>query len=143
MPIIESVRNFIATCPLLNDINTINVEFLPQEVGTFSIEAVPEQSVIETYINGDEQRQFTFVVASRFIYSDEAKQAIDNSGFFEDFVEWIEEQNEIGNYPILTGNKTATGIEVTTSGYLFNIASGMRDARYQVQMKLYYYVERN
>ena len=138
MAIIEAVRNYLQDCPLLESYKQIKVEFLPAEVGYFSIEEVPNETTVNKYIDGSETKQFTFVLASRFIYSEEAQQTIDNSGFFEQFAEWVSEQSEQGNLPVLSGNKQASDLEVLTSGYLFNIANGMRDARYQIQMRLIY-----
>lgn len=142
MAIIESIREFISQCPLMDDFQEIKVEFLPESIGYFSIEEVPTPITVEKYIDGDELRQFTFILAARFYYSDEAINNIDNSGWFERFVNWITDQNENGNLPVLDSGMNATWLEVTTSGYLFGVSKGMRDARYQVQCRLVYDYER-
>lgn len=143
MAIIEKVREYIQSCPLLDSMGSIGVEFLPSETGSFSIEETPTELVTRTFVDGSEERQFAFIFASRFMYSDEAIMCIDNSGWFESFANWLIDQNDIGNLPELGEKMNATKIEVTTSGYLFGISQGMRDARYQVQCRLIYEYERN
>lgn len=144
MAIIEAIRNYLMECELLQEFgNDLNVEFLPSEINTFSIEEVPNDTKVSVDIIGNKTCQFTFILASRFIYNDEARQTIDNSGWYEAFANWIDEQDALGNYPDLGEGREATRIEVLTSGYLFNIALGGRDARYQVQLRLTYDIERN
>lgn len=144
MAILATVKSYLEECSLLSDYgSTINVEFLPGEVGVFSIEEVPGNIVVSTDILGNQVRQFTFIIACRFVYSEEAQQMIDNSGFMEDFSNWIDEQSYEGNLPDLGSNMTATEIIVETGAYLYNIAAGMRDARYQIQCRLLYDYERS
>lgn len=139
MALIESVRNYIAECPLLVD-NNINIDYLGALTGSISVEEVPTQAVVETMINGDLVCQFDFIIASRFLFSEEVDMAIANSQFWDDLEEWIREQNNAGNLPILDKG-VATDLQVVTSGYLFGISSGMRDARYQIQLKMIYEIE--
>lgn len=138
MKIIESVKNFILTCPYLEELKTLNVDFLPESPDTYSIEEVPVNAVIQTYVDGTQERQFVFVFASRFYYSDEVKQNIENSGFYEDFSDWLDEQTEKGNLPIMRAGYTPSKIEAMSSGYLFDISGDLSNARYQIQCRLIY-----
>ena len=138
MTIIESVKNFILTCPLLSELKRLNVDFLPEDPDTYSIEEIPAQAIIKTNIDGSTERQFVFVFASRFYYSEEVRNNIENSGFYEEFAEWLEEQTEADALPELTGGKTATKIEAMSSGYLYDIAGDLNNARYQIQCRLIY-----
>lgn len=138
MTIIESVKNFILTCPLLSELKRLNVDFLPEDPDTYSIEEIPAQAITKTYIDGSTERQFVFVFASRFYYSEEVRNNIENSGFYEEFAEWLEEQTKADNLPELTGCKTATKIEAMSSGYLYDIAGDLNNARYQIQCRLIY-----
>ena len=63
-------------------------------------------------------------------------QNIENSGFYEDFLNWIEQENAQGNLPILEGNKEAVELKVSTTGYAFQ--TDENSARYQIQLKLIY-----
>ena len=56
--------------------------------------------------------------------------------FYEDFLNWIEQENAQGNLPILEGNKEAVELKVSTTGYAFQ--TDENSARYQIQLKLIY-----
>ena len=138
MKIIESVKNFILTCPCLVELAAINVDFLPESPDTYSIEEVPVSSVLQTYLDGSQERQFVFVFASRFYYSDETRNNIENSGFYEDFSDWLDEQTKAGNFPVMRDGLTPSKIEAISSGYLFDVAGDLSNARYQIQCRLIY-----
>lgn len=138
MKIIESVKNFILTCPYLEELAAINVDFLPESPDTYSIEEVPTNAVIQTYLDGSQERQFVFVFASRFYYSDETRNNIENSGFYEDFSDWLDEQTKTGNLPALREGLTPSKIEAMSSGYLFDVSGDLSNARYQIQCRLIY-----
>lgn len=138
MTIIESVKNFILTCPLLTDLKRLNIDFLPEDPDTYSIENIPAQEIIKTYLDGSTERQFVFVFAARMFYSEEVRNNIENSGFYEKFAEWLEEQTEADNLPVLTEGKTASKVEAMSSGYLYDIAGDLSNARYQIQCRLIY-----
>ena len=44
MSIIEAVRKYLQTCPLLKG-GTLNVDFLPPEAATYSVDVVPVKPV--------------------------------------------------------------------------------------------------
>ena len=138
MTIVESVKDFILTCPLLDDLKRLNIDFLPEDPDTYSIEGVPVQEIIQTYLDGSTERQFVFVFAARFFYSEEVRNNIENSGFYEKFAEWLEAQTEADNLPVLDGKRTASKIEAMSSGYLYDIAGDLTNARYQIQCRLIY-----
>ena len=138
MKIIESVKNFILTCPFLAELAKVNVDFLPESPDTYSIEEVPTSAVIRTYLDGTQERQYVFVFASRLYYSDEVKNNIENSGFYEDFSDWLDEQTNNGNLPIMREGLTPSKIEAMSSGYLFDISGDLSNARYQIQCRLIY-----
>lgn len=138
MNIIESVKNFILTCPYLDALKQVNVNFLPDKPDTYSIEEIPTEPVIRTFVDGSSERQFVFVFASRLHYSDEIRNNIDNSGFFESFQNWLDECTECGNLPKMADNLTPYKIEAQSSGYLFDINGDFQNARYQIQCRLLY-----
>lgn len=142
MTIVESVKNYILTCPLLEGLGRLNIDFLPENPDTYSIEGMPAQEILKTNIDGSTERQFVFVFAARFLYSEEVRNNIENSGFYEQFAEWLEQQTEAENLPELSGGRTATKIEAMSSGYLYDIAGDFTNARYQIQCRLIYDKER-
>ena len=138
MTIIESVKNYILTCPLLKELKRLNIDFLPEDPNTYSIETVPAQEILKTYLDGSTERQFVFVFAARCSYNEEVRNNIENSGFYEEFAKWLEEKTEKDYLPKLTGGRTASKIEAMSSGYLYDIAGGLDNARYQIQCRLIY-----
>lgn len=134
--IINAIRDYLRTCPLLDN-NRINVDFLGKEAVEYSIEPTPTDPVIRTYADGGTLRQYLFVFASREWYGPDVRMMLDNSGFFEAFADWIEEQSMRGNLPVLSGRRKSRSLEVLSSGYLFENTTN--DAKYQIQLRLVYY----
>ncbi len=140
MTIIESVRKYILECPYLEDLAKVNVNFLPKNPNNYSIEEVPNQngSILKRYLDGSSEREFNFIFACIFDYSEELQINLDNSGFFENFQEWIENNDLNGIYPKLEDGLEPNEIKVTTTGYLFYVPEKMDRAIYQIQLKLIY-----
>ena len=136
MTIIEAVRKYLEGCPLLNG-GKINVDFLPEEAATYSVDVVPVNPVVKAYLDGSSKRQFLFVFATRAYYGDHIRQQLDNLCLFEAFEEWVDKQNRARNFPDLGSGRTVQKMEVTTSGYVF--APDTDTARYQIQCKLSYF----
>ena len=100
MSIIEAVRKYLQTCPLLKG-GTLNVDFLPPEAATYSVDVVPVKPVLKEYMDGSSQRQFLFVLATRTYYGEFVRQQLDNLCFFEEFAEWLDKQNRTRSFPNL------------------------------------------
>lgn len=136
--IIKALRDYISQCPYLYEFNKgINIDYLDNDSTTYSIEEVPCEPIIKRYINGDTKRQYDFIFASRESYGADVFQNIENSGFYEDFSSWIEEESSKGNLPSLEGNRESLEIKVSTTGYAFQTDDN--SARYQIQLKLIYF----
>ncbi len=113
---IEEIKDFIAKCPLLKN-GKINVDYLSNEISEYSIEVVPAEKTLKKYLDGSEDRQLVFVFASRASYGPDTIQNILNSKFYEDFNEWIEEQNDSGILPKVEGIES---IECTSPRICFS-----------------------
>ena len=136
--IIESIRNYIKTCPYLDEFaKGITVDYLAEDSTTYSIEEVPCEPVIKKYINGDTIRQYDFIFCSREAYGPDVLQNIENCGFYEDFADWIESQSLQENLPILKNGMESRELKVSTTGYAFQ--TDIDKARYQIQLKLIYF----
>lgn len=136
--IIDKVREFIRTCPLVKG-KRINVDFLGADVGEYTIDSIPSTPIIKHYVDGGSLRQFVFVFASKEYYSSDFLQNIENAGFYEKLADWFEEQNEKEDFIDLGEGKKAIKIEATSSGYLFDEEPDK--GRYQCQCRLVYYQE--
>ena len=136
--IIESIRDYVSTCPYIADFKRLLVDNLQPNAGAYSVETVPVDPVIERYVDGSSTEQYAFVIAGRLNFSDEIAQNINNSGIFEDIQGWFDTQTEAGNFPELPTGLTATEIAATTTGYVFGVAGDYATARYQIQCRLIY-----
>lgn len=140
MSIIQNIRDFIAQCPLLSD-GKLNVDFLGVEPLEYTIESIPSEKVVKKYVDGSSIRQYEFVFASRESFGTDTRQNIENSSFYENFADWIEDCNDNEIFPDLDSlYRTPQSIEVTTSGYVFELDTD--NARYQIQLRLTYYQDR-
>lgn len=137
MKLIESIRNYISNldCMATFD-NAINANYLAGEVDNFSIEEVPCNPVLKKYLDGSTLRQFQFVFCSREPYSAEILQNIDNSSFYEDFSNEIENKNSINILPIGADNIEPVELKVISSAYV--VSTDEDTALYQINLKFKY-----
>lgn len=137
--IIDGLRTYIRKCPALRKYNKavkVNVDYLEDKPTTYSIEEVPSDVVIQKYVDGSSKRQYVFIFASRESYSEDVIDNINNSGFYEDFAEWLEEQTNNDNLPFIGDDKEVLKIEAMTNGYAFK--TDVDTARYQIQCRMIY-----
>ena len=139
MTILEKVRNYFMDCPLMDGYK-INVDYLGVEAVEYTIDTTPTSTVIKPYADGGALKQFSFVIGSRNYYGADVMNNIENSGFYEALVDWFDEQNKIGNLPVLSGGKVVNMIEALTPGYLFGVTEDT--ARYQIQCRIVYYEDK-
>lgn len=138
MSIIESVREYITSCPELADGN-INVDFLSSEELEYTIETVPCDPIIKYYIGGSSLRQYEFILASRELFGADTAANIQNSTFYEKFANWVEANNKNNVFPLLTEGRKPQKIEILTHGCL--LTEDAKTAVYQIQLRLIYIQE--
>ena len=126
---IDSIRTYMITCPYLDENRVINVDYLTNEL-SYSIEPIPSDPYVKRFVDGGGIKQFQFAFTSKESY--DASETVGINQFYEQFSEWIELQNDSGIYPFAG----CTGIEIMTSGYLFDSESA--SARYQIQLRVLY-----
>lgn len=136
--IVDSVRNFIKTCPCLSEFRKgIGVDNLGEDATCYVVESVPCDPVLKKYANGDSQRQYLFIFGSRESYGQDVMQNLENINFYEKFSSWLEEQCFNGTLPVMDSGQEALKIEAITTGYAFD--TDVDKARYQIQCRLKYY----
>ena len=142
--IIESVKNYICQCPYLSESANININYLADEPYSFSIEESPKEDVnIEkTYLDGQIEKEFRFVLSCRFAYNDNSERNLENSRFLDEFQEWIEDNNIAGILPELRDGLNSVSLFVTKPGYLSEVSGSSEKAKYQIQIKLIYEKEK-
>lgn len=141
-PIIKAMLDWLAECPLVCGYNggdmSISIEYLGAEPAQFSLEATPTAPVLTEYISGS-LRARNFVLASRMIYSADAAQQAANSGFWDEFTDWVETQSRSGNLPRMSGDRQAQKVLCLSPGYI--IGQDANTCRTQIQLQLQYYQE--
>lgn len=133
---IDIIRDYIGKCPYLKEYAELNVEYLQDKVNTYSVnENAGYDPVIEKYMLGADC-QFLFTFDSKLIWNEDIQNNIDNSKFFENFKNWLEENNNKNIFPKIEG---IYEIGATTNGYIF--ATNANEAIYRIQCYLKYYKE--
>lgn len=135
--IIEKIREYMLTCPYLDDHAKINVDYLGTNAVEYSIDSVPSTETIKEYVNGDKIKQYMFVYGSREYYGPDALQNMENNGFYEKVSDWLEEKTRKDDLPDLSEDRQAIKVETLSNGYLFH--ADEEKARYQMQARLVYY----
>lgn len=135
---LKSVRDWLRTCPTLSLLSRLNIDVLPSDEGAYSVEEMPAAPIVRQFLDGSSERQLLFAIRARFAYSVEAAQAIENLELFDAIQSWMDEQCSEGNLPTLSDGCTATKVEATTYGYLFDVEDSVGLAVYQIQCRLSY-----
>lgn len=130
---IKAIRSYFDKCPLLDSEARINIDYIGTDAIEYAIYSEPIDPIYKKYVDGGMIKQFGFTFTTLNYYSAELMQQLENSGFYEEFQRWIEDNNEKGVLPDVHG---ALKIEILTNGYL--IDAEIDQARYQIQLKLIY-----
>lgn len=132
--LIDSVRSYILACPFLSD-GRVNVDYIGTDMG-YSVDPLPCDPIIQRYMDGGAKKQFQFAFTSQEEYDQDARINIENSGFFQSFEEWLEQQSFNGNLPKLEEKKNPISIETLNSGYLYDMNG--ENAKYRIECRLIY-----
>lgn len=128
--VIESIREWFLTCPLLDEDYPLGIDYLP-DVKSYSIDTLPTSPVYKQYVDGGKLYQYDFTFTSKEAFDGDTRTMIDNSEFYRELSEWV----AAAELPKLDGHRSCW-IEETTHGYLFTADTDL--ARYQAQFKLIY-----
>lgn len=131
---IDMVREYISRCPYLKEYAELNVDYLTDKAVAYSInENVGYDPIIEEFLEGSEMK-FLFTFDCKLHWNEDTKNNINNSKFFEDFRNWIKENNKKGIFPDIQG---VYEIGANTKGYIF--ATSENEAIYRIQCYIYYF----
>lgn len=137
MTIIEALRVWLRRYEPLSA-GRLAIDFLPKQARTYSVDSVPCKEEIKRYMDGSSLRQFLFTLSSREFKGEDIRQNADNLAFYEAFSNWVLQQNQLRKLPELADGRTARKIEVTTSGYPFQVDEN-GTSRYQIQLRMEYF----
>lgn len=133
--IIESLRDYFLLCDLLKG-GKLNIDFLGGDK-EYSIDPLPADPIIKKYVDGGTVRQFQFAFTSKDRFDGNALTGIENSGFYQQLSEWVENNNKNAVLPDMNSSKhIPITVEIMSSGYLFDMDAN--HARYQIQCRLVY-----
>lgn len=133
----QCIKEFIEKCPLL-DGNKINVDYLDNKEYSYSIDRTPINPIAKQYVDGAAIKQIAFDFSIAFPIGSISLYNLMNSSFCDDFMDWIEIQNNNRNLPEIDGIRT---IKCTSPGYILSKSETM--AIYIIQMNCQYYEKRN
>ncbi len=136
--IISALEEYFRGCPLLAN-GAFRVDYLGIAPIEYSIDVLPVDPIVKRYTDGSSVRQYLFTFSSREFYSPDRLQNIENSAFYEKLSDWCETKNKAQELPELPSGMEAEKLQVVSSGYLFD--AKMKNARYQIQLRLIYFKE--
>ena len=117
---------------LLTDTNyQINANMLSIDSNNYSIDKIPTESVVETWITGDEIHRDVFSFRSRNNYSQDTLINLLNVGFFEVFESIINSNNKKGILPDIQGIES---IRCLNCGSMNNATTNTAEFDIQIQI---------
>lgn len=130
----KAIKDWIEKCNLLEG-NKINVDYLKDDIFSYSIDRIPSNPYIKKFVDGTGGlKQITFDFTVQAPLSSNAIDNLINSKFCEDFMDWIEKQNRLKIFPDIDG---AFKIECTSPGYILTKTD--TTAIYIIQLNFQYY----
>ena len=116
----------------------IDFNVTPVQVGNMSVNSVPGIREINQFIDGTREVEMQFSIDLITKYDTGTSTInLDAIQEFNNISEWIDEQNEIGNYPDIDGViiEEVSGLQLYPT---LTIDASMKKAKYQGQYKLTY-----
>lgn len=129
----ELIKEFIETCPYLNK-GKIDVDYLKDDINSYAIVQATTTPVVTKYRGGGSIRQIAFDFVVQAPISSRNIDNLANSKFGEDFMSWIEEQDDNRNLPKI---QNAQHIQCTSPSYILQRTN--TQATYIIQMNCTYY----
>ena len=119
MSIISSLREYLLTCPLFENI-PVTVDFLATTPTEGSIEGVPVPYVLKSYTDGSSLCRYQFIVAMRFPWIGDGSEGLRSSEWFEQLSDWFDKESDKGNLPVLPPCMTAVKIQALPNRFGFD-----------------------
>lgn len=126
----EYLMNIISS--LNEEYKQLNVNFLSNEPDNYSLDKIPTESVVESWIIGDILHKDLYSFRSRMNYSADTITNIENIGFFEAFEKIITENNEQNILPEINGIES---IKCLNCGTMNNANTNTAEFDIQIQIE--------
>ena len=137
---LEKVRDYFYLYEGIGTDSIIYGDYVPENAVNYSIVQSPSNQggKVRKYIQSGGVKEFNFAFMVKQVYSmrnDADKINFQNSKFFQDLEEWIEDNNTNGIYPEIDG---AFKVEVLSTGFLFDVDDSGQIALYQMTARVLY-----
>lgn len=118
----------------------VNIDWLDNSEVNFSISANPEMGdgTIRTDVLGNRLISYSVMYSVIFPYSQELSQSIANSQFFDELIDWIEQNNKDKVYPEMKEGLIPVKVAVQQTPYLFQVGQDNQMAQYTIILQLQY-----
>lgn len=104
---IEALRNYLIPIirELNNNIKQLNVDMLSNDINSYSLDKIPSEMTVDrgSWITGEVLYKEIYSLRSRNAYSEDTINNLNNIGFFEDFQNKIEDNNNKKILPNIAG----------------------------------------
>lgn len=136
--IIEGVRNYLAECPILNELFGKNrhIDFTKAEGDNYGIYCDGDVPIGAPYINGNQDMQYSVSIKIRKMADSDVKR-LEANAFLERLQRYFFNQTKAGNLPEMPEKCEATEIEAVNAMLLDTDTSGKKGV-YIVQINLNY-----
>lgn len=114
----------------------INADMLSNVVDNYSLDKLPTESTIETWVTGDEIHRDVYSFRSRMEYSQDVINNLTNIGFFEQFENIIKFNNKNGILPEIKGIQEISCLNCGTMNY-----ADTKTAEFNIQVQATYIVK--
>lgn len=111
----------------------INANFLDNDIENYSLDKIPVEPVVSTWITGEQLKRDVYNFRSRKQFSADILNNLSNIGFFETFEKKIRQKNENGNLPDIDGIESIICLNCGT----LNV-SDTNEAEFDIQIEIRY-----
>lgn len=133
---ISKLRQYLLTVidNLTNNTNyQINANMLSNDINNYSLDKIPTDTEVESWIIGIVKRRDVYSFRSRMSYSQDTITNLKNIGFFEKFEDKIKSNNDEGILPEIEGIES---IECLNCGTMLNAET--KTAEFDIQIQITY-----
>lgn len=137
MSILAAVQNFIMECPA---VELVHLDMVDAEPSDYAV-ALSGNAKVSEDLGGNKTYRYSFQFFLRE-YTGSDMERKDTHQTLQSFADWVEEQDDAGNYPQLPENCQAEGMSVSNM-LLYSVDDDGGAGIYQVQLQLEYTKWRN
>lgn len=123
LSIIDTITN--------DNISQINANMLSNDINNYSLDKIPTNTEVESWIIGIVKRRDVYSFRSRMSYSQDTINNLKNIGFFEKFENIIKSNNDEGILPDIKGIES---IECLNCGTMNNAETNTAEFDIQIQL---------